>query len=215
MKKAKTIHPWTQIPLPDYEKHMTHETVGQLQLLSQLTKEKLKHYTPHAFAILGICGGNGLEHVDNTVTSLVYGVDINADYLRACKERFGRKIPHLKLIECDINKKPLPRFDANLVWAALIFEYIDMDKGLSEIHKNLKQNGSLIAIIQKNNGEVSVSPTGVETIKKASDVFNVVDETLLIEKAKKIGLIEKSRAEHFLPNGKSFVCIDFLKKKVS
>jgi ubiquinone/menaquinone biosynthesis C-methylase UbiE len=212
MKKAKTIHPWTQIPLPDYEKHMTHKTVGQLQILSQLTKEKLMHYTPQSFAILGVCGGNGLEHIDNAVTSFVYGVDINADYLRVCKERFGRKIPHLKLIECNMNKKPLPRFDVNLFWAALIFEYIDMDRGLAQINKNLKDKGSLVVVIQKNNGAVSVSPTGVETIKKAGDVFNLVDETLLIEKAKKIGLIEQGITEHFLPNGKSFVCLDFLKK---
>jgi ubiquinone/menaquinone biosynthesis C-methylase UbiE len=212
MKKAKTIHPWTQIPLPDYEKHMTHETVGQLQLLSQLTKQKLAHYNPQSFAILGVCGGNGFEHIDNAITSFVYGIDINTDYLKACKERFGLKIPHLKLMECDVNKKPLPRFDVNLFWAALIFEYIDMDKGLAQINKNLKDKGSLVVVIQKNNGATSVSPTGVEAIKKAGEVFNLVDETLLIDKAKRMGLIQHSRTEHFLPNGKSFICLDFLKK---
>jgi len=62
------MNPWLKIPLNDYEKHMAHPMVGQLELLGNLTKEKLQKYKPESFAIFGICGGNGLEHINNSVT---------------------------------------------------------------------------------------------------------------------------------------------------
>ncbi len=68
---------WNTIPLEDYERHMQHESVGQLQLLNNLTKKYLKKLSPEIVMFLGISGGNGLEHIDNNITSQVFGIDIN------------------------------------------------------------------------------------------------------------------------------------------
>ena len=72
---------WNSIPLEDYEQHMLHETVGQLQLLNDLTKKYLEATKPNTVLILGVAGGNGLEHIDKTITREVIGIDINDKYL--------------------------------------------------------------------------------------------------------------------------------------
>ena len=58
-----TDNVWNTIPLEDYELHMQHETVGQLQVLSNLTKKYLEKLNPEIVMFLGIAGGNGLEHI--------------------------------------------------------------------------------------------------------------------------------------------------------
>ena len=40
--------------------------------------------------ILGIAGGNGLEHVDKKKYTKVYGIDINKEYLTAAKKQVSR-----------------------------------------------------------------------------------------------------------------------------
>lgn len=205
------MNPWLKIPLNDYEKHMNHPMVGQLELLSNLTKEKLQKYKPESFAILGICGGNGLEHIDSSITKTVVGIDINQDYLAECKTRFSSKIENLKLLKCDLNTDQLPNFKSDMVMASLIFEYIDIPTGLEKVHNCISEKGVLIAIIQKNNNVNSVSPTGVESIKEVGSVFQIVDEFEFEKNAQEKGFKLLNKTEHFLANGKSFVCFDFQK----
>ncbi len=72
---------WCSVPLEDYEQHMLHETVGQLKLLNSLTNKYLKKINPEIVLLLGVAGGNGLEHIDPDVTREVFCVDINKKYL--------------------------------------------------------------------------------------------------------------------------------------
>ena len=81
MNSTKMNNIWNSIPLEDYEQHMLHKTVGQLQLLNDLTKKYLGTIKPNSVLILGIAGGNGLEHINNTITKEVIGIDINEKYL--------------------------------------------------------------------------------------------------------------------------------------
>ena len=68
---------------------MSHERVGELQLLGAITKEKLRKYKPASIASLGVCGGDDLEHIDTRVTIQVYKIDINS--LAGCKIRYGHR----------------------------------------------------------------------------------------------------------------------------
>lgn len=188
---------------------MNHPMVGQLELLSNLTKEKLQKYKPESFAILGISGGNGLEHIDSSITKTVVGIDINQDYLDKCKNRFSSKIENLKLFQCDLNTDQLPDFKSDLVMASLIFEYIDIPTGLEKVHDCISEKGVLIAIFQKNNNVNSVSPTGVESVKEVVSVFKIVDEFEFEKIALEKGFKLLNKTEHFLTNGKSFVCIEY------
>lgn len=49
----------------------------QLQTMSQMMKEQFYAYPVKSIMILGVTGGNGLEHVDKQRLDKVYGMDIN------------------------------------------------------------------------------------------------------------------------------------------
>ena len=204
---------WNTIPLEDYELHMQHETVGQLDLLSNLTKKYLEKLSPGIVLFLGIAGGNGLEHIDNKVTSQVFGIDINQNYLDETKKRFKDKIPNLNLLNIDISSGKTEKVTkANLIWAALIFEYVETDTCFEFINNNIQENGYLIVTIQENNGVSSVSQTGIETIKSAGQIFRLISETDLVSVADKSGFCKIDFEENILPNKKSLKTYTFLKK---
>lgn len=116
-------NPREEIPLSDYESHMRLDSVMQLQAMNEMMKGQLESYPVSSVMILGVAGGNGLEHIQKGRLEKVYGVDINAAYLQAVKARY----PDLKgLLEClRINlideAEKLPK--ADLVIANLLIEY--------------------------------------------------------------------------------------------
>ena len=69
------MNPWKEIRLSDYENHMSLDSVQQLQALNQIMKEQFRIYEmfrakpdiydelPGYAMILGVAGGNGLEHI--------------------------------------------------------------------------------------------------------------------------------------------------------
>jgi hypothetical protein len=204
---------WNTIPLEDYELHMQHETVGQLDLLSNLTKKYLRKLNPKIVLFLGIAGGNGLEHIDNEVTSQVFGIDINQNYLDETQKRFKDQIPNLYLLNIDISSKTTEKVaKANLIWAALILEYVEADTCFEFINHNIQENGYLVVTIQENNGVSSVSQTGIETIKSAGQLFKLVLEDNLVSTAYKFGFVKTDFEEHILPNKKSLKTYTFKKK---
>lgn len=80
-------HPWEAISLEDYENHMKLDSVRQLQGLNELIKGQLGDYPVSQVMILGIAGGNGLEHIRKGRFEKVYGVDVNGAYLEAAASR--------------------------------------------------------------------------------------------------------------------------------
>ena len=75
-------NPWKDVNLSDYESHMALDTVKQLQALNtvkqlqalnQMMKDQFNKYDIQSAMILGIAGGNGLEHVNVEKITKVYG----------------------------------------------------------------------------------------------------------------------------------------------
>ena len=82
-------NPWKTINLYDYENHMKLDTVLKLQTLNDMMKVQLNSYSVNSVMVLGIAGGNGLEHVGPNKYSAVYGIDINSGYLQEVKRRYS------------------------------------------------------------------------------------------------------------------------------
>ena len=61
--KREMNNPWEEIKLDDYEKHMSLDSVKQLQTMNKMMKEQFDAYQVNTAMIFGIAGGNGLEHV--------------------------------------------------------------------------------------------------------------------------------------------------------
>lgn len=74
------------ITAPPYEKHMSLDSVRQLQAMNAIMKEQFAAYPVDTATLLGIAGGNGLEHLSPDKFRKVRGVDINGDYLRAVSQ---------------------------------------------------------------------------------------------------------------------------------
>ena len=69
-------NPWEEISLETYEKHMSLDSVKQLQALNSIMKKQFAEYPVETAMILGVAGGNGLEHIDGEKYKTVYGIDI-------------------------------------------------------------------------------------------------------------------------------------------
>jgi hypothetical protein len=203
-------NPWLHIPLEDYEQHMSHHLVGQSSLLNSLTKKYLESVKPETVIFLGISGGNGLEHIDNQVAQSVYGIDINQDYLDTAYKRYKHRIPSLQLMNLDITQHSESICKADFVWAALVLEYTGIDKALAFCANNIRKVGHLIISIQSNNNQQSVSPTGIESVKKAGEIFSTVDPEELLSKAAEKGYKLNGEEENILPNGKSIITCHFV-----
>lgn len=205
----KQISPWNEIPLEDYENHMSHNSVGQLEVLNSLTKKYLNKIKPRTCLFLGVAGGNGLEHIDNTITQNVIGIDINQGYLDKAKERYEEIITSLELIKFDITTDTKVFCKADFIWAGLVLEYTGIDKSLEFSINNLQRDGNLIISIQSNNGVQSVSQSGIESVQKVGSIFQLINPDILVQKAIKLGLKLIENEESFFPNGKSLKTFHF------
>ena len=65
------MNPWKEIKLEDYEKHMSLDSVRQLQAMNKIMYEQFEAYPLKAAVVLGVAGGNGLEFV------MIMGQDID------------------------------------------------------------------------------------------------------------------------------------------
>lgn len=200
---------WATIPLEDYEKHMAHGTVGQMQLLNHLTKKYYQLLLPKTVLLVGVSGGNGLEHIDNKLTRKVIGVDINRQYLDETSNRYARKITGLELVNADVRTYRQKLMPADFIWAALILEYTGMTSFFEFTKNNLAKAADLIISIQSNNGVQSVSASGVDSIKTLGSVFHLIEPQELLKVSADFGFILRNSEENFLPNGKSIKTFHF------
>mgnify|MGYP000781414854 FL=1 len=145
-------NPWEEIDLNDYENHMSLSSVFQLQTMNQMMKEQFYTYPVKSVMILGIAGGNGLEHIDKQILDKVYGVDINKSYLSACKNRYPELEGVLETIHADVTKNTDLLPCADLLVANLFIEYI----GYRCFQKVARQvNAQIVSCIIQVNTDVS------------------------------------------------------------
>ncbi|HWR39260.1 MAG TPA: class I SAM-dependent methyltransferase [Patescibacteria group bacterium] len=204
-------HPWKQIELEIYEQHMTLPEVQQLQTLSRITREQLDDHDCTLLGICGAAGGNGLEHVDIHRTCRVYALDINAGYLSVCRERYQNLAAVLELVPCDLGEPGLRLPATTLLICNLIVEYLGVDSFSRLIAANHVNTHVISCVVQQNNRNdfVSASPLAKHFDPLAAVHHDVKRDELTGALLKK-GLSRLREKEYELPNGKSFVRLDFV-----
>ena len=201
-------NPWEEISLEDYENHMSLDSVKQLQAMNNIMKEQFEAYPVDTAMILGIAGGNGLEHVRTDKYSTVYAVDINGDYLKAVSERFGQ-MDALQCLNLDLLKDAaeLPR--AQLVIANLLIEYIGYEV-FQDVITQVKPE-YVSCSIQINTDEetwVSDSPY-IHAFDGLNAIHHQMEEETLVKAMGEIGYTKIFQSCEDLPNGKALVRLDF------
>ena len=210
---ANSKNPWEEIDLETYEKHMRLDTVRQLQTMNAIIKQQFEAYHVHTAMVLGVAGGNGLEHIRAEKYHTVYGVDINENYLRAVSDRFDNLKDILQCLKIDLISETDKLPNAQLVIANLLIEYIGYDvfqKAIMQIKPEY-----VSCVIQINTDEktwVSDSPY-LHAFDCLDKIHHQMDETSLIQVMKGIGYSMILQASEPLPNGKALVRVDFARKK--
>ena len=167
--------PWLSIPLEDYEGHMSSAGVQQLPALAELFKYALERYAPESLAVLGVAGGNGLEHVDSAVTKRLVAVDINPIYLDSVQQRFGAK-PGMELRCCDLSRSDLSLEPVALVHAALIFEHTGLGRPLENALSLVAPGGKLSVVLQlPSESGKAIAGTGYVSMQSLNRDFALID----------------------------------------
>lgn len=201
-------NPWKEIPLTDYENHMKLDSVMQLQAMNEMMEGQLDDYPVSGIMILGIAGGNGLEHIPKNKVDKIYGVDVNSAYLKEVIHRY----PHLDgILEClcidllhETDKLP----QADMIVANLLIEYIGYECFQKVVRQVCPKYLSCIIQINTEDNWVSDSPY-LHTFEGLEQIHHQMDEQELAKTMLQIDYRVIRRLEHTLPNGKRLVRIDF------
>lgn len=204
-------NPWEEISLDDYENHMSLDSVYQLQTMNAIMKAQFEDYQAETAMILGIAGGNGLEHIRTEKYKAVYGIDINEGYLEKIRQRYPMLGNVLRLMCLDLTSEAdrLPK--AELVIANLLVEYIGYQAFVEAIRPICPRYVSCVIQI---NGEaekwVSESPY-LHAFDRLDEIHHQMEENALEGEMNKIGYVCISKSASSLPNGKKLLRIDFAK----
>ena len=202
-------NPWTDIALSDYENHMSLDSVQQLQAMNSIMRDQFEAYPVDTAMVLGVAGGNGLEHVRRDKYKTVYGVDINSDYLKVVKERYSNLDGVLECLQTDLISEYDKLPDSQLVIANLLVEYI----GYEAFMKAMMRVRPLYisCVIQINTDEaawVSDSPY-LHAFDRLDEVHCQMEEQALTDAMEKTGYRKILVQSNPMPNGKALVRIDF------
>lgn len=202
-------NPWKEVALSDYESHMSLDNVYQAQTLDKIMERQFAAYPISSVAIMGVAGGNGLANLA-TLPSIttVYGIDINADYLKASAERHPELAGRYTTVLADINSDSASLPHAGLVVANLFVEYV----GCANFTKAVKRMDPdyVSCVIQEDPGEgfVSESPYA-SRLGVLDSVHNSVDAAELTATLASSGYESVATESEPLPNGKIFRRLDY------
>lgn len=205
-------NPWNGIDLDVYEKHMQRKDVFQLQTLNQIMREQFCVADAHTVMILGVAGGNGLEHIRPSAFQKVYGVDVNGGYLSECCARYPRLQGVFQPLCVDLTESGAPLPHADLLVADLLIEYIGYENFANTVAKVAPKSISCVIQIDTDGGYVSDSPYR-HSFDCLDEVHVQVEEEKLVGVMRRTGYLFSARKEYPLPNGKKLVKTDFLSEK--
>lgn len=204
-------NPWKDISLSDYENHMCLDSVKQLQALNEAMKEQFDMFPADNAMVLGVAGGNGLEHIDPEKYVKVYGVDINAGYLEETKNRYKELEGILECLCLDLINEPEKLPNSDLLIANLLIEYIGYEAFQKAVKKiNPTYVSAVIQINTDTKNWVSDSPY-LHAFDRLDEVHHQMEENALTDAMSAVGYSFISKDTKELPNGKALVRLDYKK----
>lgn len=207
-------NPWKDIRLSDYENHMAMDSVQQLQAMNQMMKGQLNQYDVQSAMILGIAGGNGLEHVDTEKLNKVYGVDINQEYLTITKKRYENLSDTLDCLCIDLASEAEKLPQADMIIANLLIEYIGYECFKKVVTVTKPVYVSCIIQVNVDDSFVSESPY-LHAFDGLVIVHHQMAKQELQNSMNEIDYHLIQVLESRLPNGKKLVQFDFYKQTVT
>ncbi len=195
-------NPWSVVQAADYERHMGPDGVDQLGPLSALFQEVVLASQPDRLLLIGCATGNGLEHVDPSVTRRIVGLDVNLQYLGIARQRFIHLGPRLELYHVDATTFRSPPASFDLVHVALVLEYLHPEVLVRRVAEWVAERGTCSVVLQLPGGESPEPPSrAMQLIAKAMRLVPPEELTGLCEH---YGLTLRRQKEVPLKFGKRF-----------
>jgi SAM-dependent methyltransferase len=197
--------PWLDIPLAEYEGHMSVPGVGQADMLATQFAELLGKWTPASAAVIGCAGGNGFDRLRVDVTRRVLGIDINPQYIQELAYRYAARIPGLELYVRDI-QEPVERIaPVDFIYAALVFEYVAPKPVLQNLKSICRPGGVLATVLQLPSDHVApISESPFTSLEGLASAMHLVSPSALAADATEIGFVPLSSHLVRLSSGKEF-----------
>jgi SAM-dependent methyltransferase len=197
-----TPNPWTVVPATDYETHMGPAGADQLAPLAQLFQEVYLAAQPDRLLVVGCSTGNGLEHVDPSITKRVVGVDVNLQYLGIARQRFFHLGPALELFCNEVEKFRQPPASFDMIHAALVLEYVQPEVAARRFADWLAPGGLCSVVVELPGG--SAPPPANRAMQIISKAMHLVDPAELTSLFEAQGLAKRREKKVSVKHGKSF-----------
>ncbi len=206
---------WTSISPEDYENHMSGAAVNQHKFLSDCFKVAMVKNSPQEILVIGCGTGNGLEHIDPNITYRTTVIDINREFLEVVRQRYQKKIPGLEIMHEDLKYCDFQQESYSMVYAGLVFEFVEPKLILKKLIRVLRQNSKLEVVLQLPNANAPiVSPTSIESVENLNSIIKLVDIQEFCEMCKNMGMQLVNSYIETLDTGKSFFLGSFQKSGV-
>ena len=202
--------PWLDIPLADYEGHMALPEIAQAGMLADQLESAVRQHAPSSIAIIGCSGGNGFERLIGTTVERIVGIDINPTYVAAARARFGTQLPKLALYVADIQGALPNIMPMEMIFAGLIFEYVDLPAAMHNLWRLCAPGGTLVAVLQAPSAEAkAVSPSPYGSLQRLGPAMRLRDAREVKCTAVEAGFAPATMRSLTLPSGKSFTVLSF------
>lgn len=198
---------WLDAKLEDYERHVALDTVGQAAAIRQVIAASIAQFTPSRFLYLGCAGGNGLEAIAGSSVDQVFAADLNANYLIEAAKRWSH-LPAISFVQCDLNCTLPDVSDIDLIFGALVFEYLDP---LPNLRPLMRPGGHWVALLlatRENAPAVAASPYR-EALLAVGSEFRYLSPQAFTANAAANGFTLIHQREIPLPAGKYFINLTF------
>jgi SAM-dependent methyltransferase len=203
-------NPWLNIPLSDYEGHMSLPSIGQAEMLSSQFASLLAECAPGSVAVIGCAGGNGFDRVSPDITKRIVGIDINRHYIEELSRRYAGRIPGLELHVADIQEPTLAIEPVDLIYAALVFEYVEAEPTLKSLKSICRANGVLAVVLQlPSNSVAALTPSPFTSLQILAPVMHLLSPDAFCAHAQQAGFVLKKAHTLSLPSGKNFALLVF------
>lgn len=199
-------NPWADIKVAEYEGHM--KFIKQYDLLNRIFKEQIAEHQGEAIGILGIGCGNGLEYIEPK--TLIYGYDINNDFLSECRNRHYSLGKNLILNRIDLADKNIDIHPCDLLISNLVLEYIGLYNFIRIVRKSNPRYISVVTQMTLDCEKVISDSPYSDSLKFVSSIREDIYPQELTNILGAIGFQFVNRQIYEIDLYKSFIQMDFV-----
>jgi hypothetical protein len=198
MTQRTAANPWLAIPLDDYERHMSLPTVGQSNVLRDVRPRR----SPRAGRARWRCSA-AQAATGSTAFRRTSSASSASTSMRTTSPRRGAATI------ADVEREPLPFAAVELVYAALLFEYVAPPAVPPAIAARLTRGGTLVAVLQLPSAVHAVTPSPYTSLSALAEVLTLVAPAELDRAAIAAGFTPLAATTVEASGGKRFAALTF------